>query len=160
MPYQLLWMVPDRVLYDSQWGDVTPDEVHDLTTHIADLLDEAYKKNLGVVVAIMDMREANMAHLVQSHSPTGIRRITDAIDPRIWKVRQGFTILITNRKHIQIIISIITKLFAQPLTTVGNFDEAVMVAKTMYPELREQLDPWEGADPFVGEQTRITDQIE
>lgn len=160
MPYQVQWMVPDRVLYDSQSGDVTTDEIHDLTTEIADMLDEAYKKNLGVVVAIMDMREANLSHLVQSHSPAGIRRITDAIDPRIWKVRQGFTILITNRKHVQIIISLITKLFAQPLTTVGSFDEAVKVAKTMYPELRDQLDPWEGADPFVGEQTHLIDQIE
>jgi hypothetical protein len=149
MPYQVMWLVRDRVLYESQSGDVTLDEIRELTTQIADLLDIAYTKFPGSIVAILDMREANLSHLVESHTPAGIRRIAEAIDPRIWKARKGFTILITSRTHVQIVISLITKVFSQPITTVGSFDEALEVATTMYPELRGVLEGWWGGDPSV-----------
>src|SRR5690242_10896336 len=123
MPYHVSWLVQDRVLYDRKWDDITPEEIRALNRQIADTLHQAYQKKLGIVIAILDMRDANLSHLMQSHSPAGIRRITDAIDPRIWKVKQGFTILITARKHVKVVISLITKVSAQPMTTVESFDE-------------------------------------
>lgn len=149
MPYQVQWLVQDRVLYDSQFGDVTLDEIRALTVRIADMLESAYANNTGNIVAILDMREANLVTMSESHTPAGIRRIADSIDPRIWKARKGFTILITTRTHVQIVISLITKIFAQPITTVGSFDEALAVATTMYPELEPLLAGWQGRDPFV-----------
>ena len=149
MPYQVLWLVQDRVLYDSQSGDVTVAEIRELTIQIADLLEAAYQKYPGSIVAILDMREANLAHLTDAHSPAGVRRIADAIDPRIWKARKGFTILITTRKHVQVVISLITKIFSQPITTTGSFDEALELAITMYPELEATLGDWRGRDPFA-----------
>ena len=149
MPYQLFWVIKDRVFYENQTGKVTASEIHDLTIQIADYLDDAYQRNHGIVIGILDMREANLSNLVQSHTPAGIRQITDAIDPRIWKVKKGFTVLITNRTHVKMVISLITMLVSQPITTVGNFDEALDVAATMYPDLRVELEMWKGADPLA-----------
>ena len=150
MPYQLFWVIKDRVFYDNQTGDVTAQEIHELTTRIGNYLDDAYQRNSGIVIGILDMREANLSNLVQSHTPAGIRHITDAIDPRIWKVKKGFTILITNQSHVKIIISIITMLVSQPITTVASFDEALEITANMYPELRKDLEVWKGVDPLVG----------
>jgi len=150
MPYQLFWVIKDRVFYDNQTGNVTVEEIHDLTTQIADYLDDAYQTNPGIVIGILDMREANLSNLVQSPTPAGIRPITEAIDPRIWKTKKGFTILITNRSHVKIIISLITMLVSQPITTVAGFDEALDIAANMYPELRAELAAWIGADPLAG----------
>lgn len=149
MSYQVFWIIENQVLYDNQSGDVTVDEIRALSAEIADMLEDAYQQNRGFVVAILDMREANVTKLLQTHTPAGIRHVTDALDPRIWKMKKGFTILITNRAHVKIIISLITMLVSQPITTVASFDEAIEITANMYPELRETLQTWKGADPLA-----------
>jgi hypothetical protein len=141
MTYQVFWIVENHILYIGLSGDLTLGDFRDSSKHIADHMDAAYSTSSDIVIGIIDLREASLGQLVRSVI-SAAQSISEVIDPRIWKAKSGFTILITTSESAKVLTSIIIRLTAQPMTTVGTLLEALTVVSYMYPELQSQLDAY------------------
>jgi hypothetical protein len=153
MSYRVFWIVEHHVLYIRLSGHIGLDDFHDSSKHIADLMDEAYAKDTAnIIIGVIDLRDASLGMLVRSAITASAQTIADVIDPRVWKARPGFTILITTSDAARMLTSIIIRLTTQPMTTVGTLAEALMVVSYMYPELQTQLTAYTD-DPRSAENT-------
>ena len=140
MAYKVHWIVKYNVLYTSLSGDITLDDFRESTREVADLMDDAYQSgSKNIIIGVIDLTEAKLSMLVRSAVSVS-QDISDVIDPRVWNAKPGFVVLVTVSTSAQMLTSIIIRISKQPMTTVGNLEEALTVVRYMYPELQTQLD--------------------
>jgi len=153
MTYQVWWIVDNRVLYIRQSPDVTLEDIRASTKAIADHIEEAYKQTpSSLIIGILDMRATTVDRIMRSALSAAIKNVVDVIDPRVWKAKPGFLILVTTSNTVKVIIFPVIRLSSQPLTTVATLAEALTVVSYMYPELQSQLDAYRDSDLFAGTQ--------
>lgn len=151
MAYQVFWIVQHRVLYIQLAGDIVLDDFRDSSRQIADYMDEAYQTLPGsVVIGIIDLREAHLGQFLRLAIAAAVQSIADVLDPRVWKAKSGFVVLITTSQSAKIITSMVIRLTTQPMTTIGTLDEALTVVGYMYPELHDPLNAFKETDLFTG----------
>jgi hypothetical protein len=154
MAYQVWWIVENRVLYIRQPLDLTLEDIRDSTRDIADHIEAAYQHNpTPLIIGVLDMREATVDRLMRSALSVAVKNVVDVIDPRVWKAKPGFIILITTSNTVKLLIYPVIKLSSQPITTVATLAEALTVVSYMYPELQTELDDFRKTDLFAGTQT-------
>lgn len=138
MPYQVAWIVEYQVLYVREYGEVTLDDIRDSTRIVADEMDTAYASATPLVIGIVDLRDSRFGVSVRVLAG-GVQHIANVVDPRLWKAKPGFVVLITTGEAAKYITSLVIALSKQPMTSVGTLEEALMVVRSMYPELVAQL---------------------
>lgn len=144
MPYQVYWMIPDHVMYMKFTGEVSLDDLRDSTQQIADFLASAYKNAPeNTIVGMVDMGDARLDSLFWSAMSIVVKQVADVVDPRLWRSKPGFTVLISNSEIAKTAISLVIKISNQPMTSVATLDEAIMTVGAMYPELMEALDAYQ-----------------
>lgn len=143
MSHQVYWVIEDHVLYASQYGNISLESIHDISKDIADIVEASHQRAPdNVTIGIVDMREVRVDMVIRALASASIHKIFDVVDPRVWKFKPGFTVLITASDYVSMLVSIIIKISNQPMTTVGSLEEAIEVIKSMYPELTKQLDSY------------------
>ena len=142
MPTKVFWIVRDRVIYMCASGDVTLNDIGDMTQSVADHMDEAYLNRATLIVGMVDLREANLSSVMRSVLSTSVSEISNVIDSRLWKAKPGFIVLLRTSDAAKTIISLIVQISKQPMTTVGTLSEGLTVVSYMYPELQEQLNAY------------------
>lgn len=142
MAHQVDWIAKYHVLSIRYTGSITLDDIHASTVEVADHLTEAYQNAPDhLIIGVVDMQDTGLGQVIRSVLPTVARRISEIIDPRIWKAKPGFVILITTSETAKLLISLIIRLYSQPMTTVASLDEALNVIRHMYPDLEPLLLP-------------------
>jgi|GEM_PF-6112000 len=141
MAYQVSWIVQHRVLYVRESGRVTLDDIRESTKLIADYMDDAYANSAALVIGIIDLRESKFALSLRTLA-NGVQNIASVVDPRHWKAKPGFVVLVTTGESAKYITSLVIGLSKQPMTTVATIEEALMVVRYMYPELQTFLDEY------------------
>lgn len=149
MSYQVVWILPYQVLYIQEEGRLELDDIRDSTRLVAEhMMDAQDKAPENTIIGIVDMQNASVNKLLRNALPLTIQSLSDVIDPRLWKLKQGFVVLITTSQSAKVIISLLIRLSAQPLTTVANFDEALAIIISMYPELATPLNEFKATDAY------------
>lgn len=147
MAYKVSWIVPNRVLYILQTGDITLEDIRLSSVQIADHLESAYASSGGtMVIGVVDMRDIRLGHVMRSVVTAAVKDIANVIDSRVWRAKPGFVVLITGSDSAKLLVSLIIRISSQPLTTVGTMAEALTVVSYMYPELKEELDQYRDSD--------------
>jgi hypothetical protein len=147
MAYQVFWVIQHRVLYIQLAGEITIDDFRYSSVEIGDAITEAYEQSLGnMVIGIVDLQQANLGRFLRLAMTTAVKTIADAIDPRCWQAKPGFTVLITSSQSARMITSLVIRMTSQPLTTVATLGESLTVVSYMYPELQEQLDTFKATE--------------
>jgi hypothetical protein len=150
MAYKVSWIVQHRVLYISLSGDIKLDDFRDSSRQIADYMDDAYNSETSdIIIGIIDLTDAKLSLLMRSAISVA-QDISDVIDARVWKAKPGFVVLVTVSEAAKLLTSLTIRISKQPMTTVGNLDEALMVVRYMYPELGPQLDHYQAGDHSAG----------
>jgi hypothetical protein len=143
MSYQVSWIIPNHVLYIRYTDDLTLDDLRDSSRLMMEHLEVAYRDTpQNVITGVVDIREADLGSLFRSIMTVVVKQIADVIDPRIWKAKSGFVILITSSEYAKTAVSLVVKLSSQPMTTVATLDEALTVIASMYPELQTQIEDY------------------
>jgi hypothetical protein len=141
MAYQVYWIIHHHVLHIRFADDLQLDDLRDSSRLIADHIGDAYDNApQNVITGVVDMSAAHLGSLLRTMLSLLVKQIADVIDPRIWKAKPGFVVLITKSEHAQTAVSLVVKLSSQPMTTVATLDEALTVVGAMYPELQAELD--------------------
>ncbi len=147
MAYTVSWIVEDRVIYVSLYGEITLDDFRESSKQIADYLDIAYARANGeIVVGVIDLTAAGLGVLLRS-TVSAAQDISNVVDPRHWEAKPGFVLLITQNDVAKLLTSIVIRISKQPMTTVGSLEEALMVVRSMYPELQAQLEAYQASHP-------------
>ncbi|MBK8020896.1 MAG: hypothetical protein IPK19_05570 [Chloroflexi bacterium] len=141
MAYRVEWIVQDRVLYMREYDAVQLEDIRDISQRAADLLEAAYRSGARLVIGIVDLSDARFETSLPLFRH-GLEEIAAAVDPRMWKAKPGFVVLITTTEAARDITSFVISTSKQPLTTVETLDEALLVVRYMYPELQAQLDAY------------------
>lgn len=143
MAYQVYWIIQNHVIYVSLSGDITLDDFRESSKQIADYMDIATSQGASnIIIGIVDLTDAKLGFLVRS-TMSGAPDISDMIDPRHWKAKPGFVVLITMSEAAKLLTSIIIRISRQPMTTVATLKEALLVVRYMYPELQTELEAYE-----------------
>lgn len=150
MAYNVFWIVEHRVLYISESGQVTLEDIRLSTQEVAAAMEEAYQSGAALIIGVLNVRHADLSRLIRSALTTTIDEIASVIDPRLWKAKPGFIILITTSETAKTLLSLVVRLSSQPMTTVGTVDEALTVVSYMYPELAAELKAYRHDDRSAG----------
>jgi hypothetical protein len=150
MAYQVDWIVRHHILYITFTGDITLEDFQQSSKIISDEMDAAYAADAsGIIIGIVDLREASLGRLLRL-GVAAAQDISGVLDPRVWKAKPGFVVLITLSDTARLLTSILIKLSKQPMTTVGTMPEALTVVSYMYPELQSRLDAFRDSQPSAG----------
>lgn len=154
MAHQGFWMVQHRVLYLSMSDDVILDDFRGISRLAADKLEEvsAHAPN-NLVIGIVDLRAAKLVQMMRRVVSAAVQNIAEVIDPRIWKAKPGFVVIITTSDSAKMMTALVIRLYAQPMTSVGTLDEAITVVGSMFPELTAQMDAYRDKDPLINPNT-------
>jgi hypothetical protein len=142
MTYDVSWIIENHVLYIHYQGEVSLGDIRQSTRDVVDWVEAVYEQNPeNTVIGVVDLTEANLNQILWTTTLNIIvKQVKDVIDPRITRLKTGFVALITDSERARIVISLLLRLFSQPLTTVASLDEALAIIDSMYPELAEQLE--------------------
>ncbi len=140
MPHTINWVLNNRIIYIRYQGLIILDDVQESSKCIADKLFDGYKsKSENRIIGIIDICEANLESIFGLGISIATKQLTEVMDPRIFKAKPGFCVLITNSEIAKTVVSIIIKVASQPMTTVATLAEAKNNIIAMYPELKEYL---------------------
>ena len=141
MTYQVSWVIEDHVLYIHYSGNISLDDIRQSTRDVVDLIEAIYEQHPeNTAIGVVDLTEANLNQILWTTTLSiVVKQVTDVIDPRITRLKTGFAVLITGSERARTVISLLLRLFSQPLTTVASLDEALTVIEAMYPKLGERL---------------------
>jgi len=140
MAYHVSWIIEDHVLYIDYKGEVSLDDVRGSTHDVVDLIEGTYRrKPESIVTGVVDLQGASLRTILWTTLNIVVKQVNDVIDPRIRDLKTGFAVLITGSERAKTVISLLLRLFSQPLTTVASLDEALTVIEAMYPKLEERL---------------------
>lgn len=140
MAYEVSWIVQHHVLYTRFLDEITLDDFRGVSTAAADMLDLAYASDSsGIIIGIVDLSNASLGPLLR-YATAVVKDISSMIDPRVWKAKPGFVVLITVSETAKLVTSLIIHISKQPMTTVGSIEEALTVVRSMYPELSTLFD--------------------
>jgi len=142
MAYDVSWIIENHVLYIHYQGKVSLDDIRQSTRQVVDWVEAVYEQNPeNTVIGVVDLTEANLNQILWTTTLNIIvKQVKDVIDPRITRLKTGFVALITDSERARTVISLLLRLFSQPLTTIASLDEALTVIASMYPELAAQLE--------------------
>ena len=140
MAYRVFWMIENHIFCTRFSANVLLEDIQQATVEISDYLDAAYANAPeNRIIGVIDMQEANISSLLPLTVSVLVNKIADVIDPRIWQAKPGLTVLVTTADRARLVISLVIKLSAQPMTTVGTMDGALAIISAMYPELEQQI---------------------
>lgn len=140
MPYKISWIIKHRLIVQHISGELNPSEIHELTALLADHLKEASTHGYNNIPAIFDMSDIKGDLPEQALTTIEIKDFMSALDPRLLNIKRGFLVLIAPSERVSNYVSIINKIFTQPMTTVHTMAEALDIIKHMYPKLGKLLD--------------------
>ncbi|MFN8529810.1 MAG: hypothetical protein U0670_14490 [Anaerolineae bacterium] len=150
MAYNVFWIVEHRVLYIDESEQITLEDIRLSTRETAAAMDEAYQSGAALIIGILNVSHADLSRLMRSVVTTTVDEIASVIDPRLWKAKPGFIILITASETAKMLLSLVIRLSSQPMTTVGTVEEALTVVSYMYPELADALKSYRHDDRSAG----------
>lgn len=154
MAHHVFWMVQQHVLYLSMTEDIVLDDFRGISRLAADRMDEVtMHAPERLIIGIVDLRAAKLGQMLRLAVSAAVKSIADMIDPRIWKVKPGFVVIITTSESAKIITALVIRLYAQPMTSVGTLEEAIAIVCNMFPELTEQMEAYRDQDPLINQQS-------
>lgn len=141
MAYDVSWIIENHVLYIHYQGEVSLQDVRESTRDVVDLIEAAYEQHPeNAVIGVVDLTEASLNQILWTTLSVVVKQVTDVLDPRIGRLKTGFAVVITGSERVKTVISLLLRLFSQPLTTVASLNEALTVIESMYPEFAAQLE--------------------
>jgi hypothetical protein len=148
MSYHVSWIIPNHILYIHYTDELLLDDLRASSKLIAEHMETAHEEApQNIITGVVDIRDADLGSLLRSMLTVVVRQIADVIDPRLWKAKSGFIVLVTGSERARTAVSLVVKLSSQPMTTVGSLDEALTIVGSMYPELQAQIEEYKKTTP-------------